>query len=86
MVEKRKKTTAKTIKQRLKADFNRALNTKVHPDGEAARERLAEMFNGQYKKYEMDTFAYLAFEQMIHATKTKKGDDLEVIFNIQAKA
>jgi hypothetical protein len=86
MAEKSKKSVVKPIKKRLNADFNRSLNTKIHPDAEAARERLAKMFNGQYKKFEIDSFAYLAFEQMIRATKSIKGDDLEVIFNIQAKA
>lgn len=74
------------IKLRLKSDFNRPVNIKVHKDGEAARERLGKLFNGQYKKYEIDTFVYLAFELQIQERKIRKGDDLEAAFGIQAKS
>lgn len=77
---------AKPGKLRLAADFNRPLNTKVHPDGEAARNRLGKLFNGQYKKYEIDTFVYLAFERLVLDRKIRKGEDLEAAFGIQSQA
>jgi len=80
-----KKKKALPNKRRLNADYNRALCIKVHPDGEAARTRLAEKFKGQYKKYELDTLAFIVLETVIEFAGIKKGDEIEASLNLLNK-
>jgi hypothetical protein len=72
-------------KRRISSDYNCPVGINLHPDAVDARNRLTAKFQGQYKKYELDTLAYIVLETVIEFAGINKGEEIESALNLLNK-